>query len=594
MEPICALLRPLDLPLHTLEVELVLPADIMAQGPVLAMPAWTPGSYLVRDHARFVDRVRLVDADGNRHPVSKLDKQRWALPALQGRARLTYRLYANELSVRTNHADERHAHLVGAATFLHPESQTQRPWHLRFEGWPEGWRVATPLDLDGGSYRAEHFDALVDTPFEVGTFGLHAWEQDGVQLALAITGASCADPTRIVDMVRRIVDAGADLFGGLPFNRYLFLLTFSPGASGGLEHRASTSLLADPHAFDSPEGYHDLATLVAHEFFHAWSVKRLRPADLEPLDYRGEQPTRLLWFFEGVTNFMQYSLAGSAGVLPWSWMARELAGFWTDFTTRAGRLEQSLEEASFDAWIRTYKPTEASSNTSVSYYGKGALVGWLMDAQLRLASAGRRGLPELFRLLWSRHGDAPVDDAALRNAFRDLGGDPEPLWRDWIQGTTELDPGPLETAYGLELQRPAPWELLDAERAQDACFVDRARLWTGIVWDSAGPRIRSVAPDSPAARAGLSYGMEVLAVGGWRTATAAEAQARFADGAIGVPVAVMAADRGWVTERVVTPEENPVRITRIVPVKEPTEAQRRAFTGWTGLEHPASRRRRLR
>ncbi len=594
MDSIHATLRPLDLPQHTLEVMLELPADLMATGPVLAIPAWTPGSYLVRDHARFVDRVALVDASGTRHPVSKLDKQRWALPVLEGSARLSYRLYANELSVRTNHADPRHAHLVGAATFLFPEAEPHRSWRLTFEGWPEGWRVATPLDAADGAYLAEDRDTLVDTPFELGTFRLHAWEQEGVHLALALTGESCADETRIAEGIRRIVDVSADLFGGLPFRRYLFLLTFNPGSSGGLEHRTSTSLLADPHAFEGPEGYHDLMTLVAHEFFHVWSVKRMRPAELVPLDYRGEQPTRLLWFFEGLTNFMQYGLAGSAGVLPWSWTVRELASFWTDFTTRAGRLEQSLEEASFDAWIRTYKPTEASTNTGVSYYGKGTVVGWLMDAQLRLASEGKTGLQDYFRLLWSRHGDGPVRDEDLRVAFRDLGGDPEPLWRAWIQGTEELDPAPIEQAYGLELQRLAPWELLDGERAQDEAFSMRARLWTGIVWDGSGARIRSVIPGSPACLAGLTYGMEVIAVQGWRTSAASEAQARLGDGVLGQSMSVLAADRGRVAEYRLVLAENPARITRVVSAKEPSEAQRRAFLGWTGLEHPACRRRILR
>jgi predicted metalloprotease with PDZ domain len=588
--PVLASVRPLDLSLHEIAVRLTLPAEALAEGAILALPAWTPGSYLVRDYSRFLDRLKVVDARGRAWPVTKLDKQRWRLAPATGPLTVSYRLFANELTVRTNHVDGHHAHLVGAATFLYLEGQGQRPLEVRFEGWPETWKVASALPVRAGAYLAADHDTLVDSPFELGTFRLHSFRSGGCAFQVAVTGAHVGDEARVIAATQAVVAACAGIFGGFPFKRYLFLLTFSPKLRGGLEHRDCTSLLADPFQLERPEGYWDLFTLIAHEFFHVWNVKRMHDPILGPFDYRGENPTRLLWFHEGFTSFMQYAIVLQAGVVPWSWVARKLAGSWADNLQRPGRLEQSLEEASFDAWIRHYKPTEFATNSTVSYYDKGAMVGWMMDAELRLASRGERGLADLFRHLWDQVGDGPVTDAEVRGAYRALTGkDPARFWAAYIQGRASLDPDPIERAYGLTLTLKAPWETLAEGEAQDPEALARARAHAGLTLAGDGPVIQNVLPGGPAARAGLAYGMEILAVGGFRTAGSQEAQRRLGDGGPGAELEVLATHLGRVASYRLRLGENPGRTVQLGWLPRPSPAQSAARAAWLGPAAPVRR-----
>lgn len=585
--PIRATLRPLCLAQHEMEVELILPAELTTAGVVMTLPAWTPGSYLVRDYARLLDRVVLRDHRDRSVPLEKVDKQSWRLPPLPGGGSLRYRLFCNDLTVRTNHADASHAQFVGAATFLHAEGETDRPFEIRFEDFPEGWKVATALPSKSGAYLAENYDTLVDSPFEVGRFRLHRFQSGGARFEFAVTGDHPGDEDRIVQATRRIVETCNGIFGGFPFRRYVFLLTFSPGARGGLEHRDSTLLLHDPCSLSAPAGYHDLYTLIAHEFFHVWNVKRLRDSRLGPFDYARENPSRLLWFHEGLTSFMQHSIVLRAGVVPFPATARSLASTWTENVARPGREEQSLEEASFDAWIRQYKPNEFSANSTVGYYDKGSLIGWLMDARIRLGSKGKRGLEDLFRALWDRHGDAGIEDADVRRAYEEVSGEKAaPFWDAFITGRAELDPAPIEKAYGLRFEARAPWESLSPGEAQDPLMVARARSYAGLVLNKDRATIVNVLPGSPAFKAGLSYGMELLAVGGWRVSNSRQAQERLQDQPVGSTVEVLAESLGRVRSYTLTLALNPARTFRIAADPGATARQRAAFESWTGLPFP--------
>jgi predicted metalloprotease with PDZ domain len=586
--PIRATLRPLDLAQHLFEVELALPAEAVAQGAVAALPAWTPGSYLVRDYARFLDRVRAQDGRKELH-LEKLDKQRWRLPASKRDLRIRYRVYGNDLTVRTNHVDATHAQIIPAATFLYLEGQLDRPLEVRFEGFPPDWQVASALPQQEGAFLARDFDTLVDSPFELGTFRSLGFRSGGTAFELAMTGEYNGDEGRVLSAIQKIVEAAGAVFGGFPFQRYLFLITFTPGQRGGLEHRDCTSLLSDSHAFDKPEGYYALYQLVAHEFFHAWNVKRLHDPALGPFDYSRENPTRMLWFHEGLTSYMEHVLVLRAGVVPWSHTARELARCWSEQVQRPGRLEQSLEEASWDAWIRLYKPHEFSPNSSVSYYDKGELVAWLMDASLRDGSQGKAGLADLFALLWTRHGERGLTDADVRRAFQELAGkDPEPFWQAYISGRAELDGTALHRAFGLRLEAQAAWERLPPEEQLDPAALRRARAWTGLVLAATGSTVQNVIPGSPAAAAGLSFGMEILAVDGWRTTTAAEVQRGFAQVGPGAHATVLAALRGRVFEVSVPVVDSPERSHRLLPDPRASQAQRAAYEASYGQPWPAA------
>ncbi len=287
---------------------------------------------------------------------------------------------------------------------------------------------------------------------------------------------------------------------------------------------------------EKAEGYWDLFLLIAHEFFHVWNVKRLRDPALGPFDYQRETLTRLLWFHEGFTSFMQYSIVLRAGAAPWAWAAKRLAASWTDNTIRAGLREQSLEEASFDAWIRHYKPTEFSSNSTVSYYDKGAMVAWMMDAELRLASGGARGLDHLFALAWQRFGDGPVTDGDLRALYRELTGqDPGPFWARYIQGREpSWTRGRSQGAYGLALQRQGALGNAGRPRCRRS---RRASAGPGSTRASPSPARRppwsTWRPARPRPGPGWATAWTILAVNGWRTAHGREVQRRLGDRAPG-------------------------------------------------------------
>lgn len=595
LAPIAVVVRPLDLAQHELQVELTLPPDAVKGGAVAAMAAWTPGSYLVRDYARFVDRVEARPEGGAPYAPEKLDKQRWRLLPAKGPLTLRYRLYANELSVRTNHADASHAFLTGAAAFPSLEGQGARPYLVHFEGFPKDWSVATGLPEQGGAYHAADYDTLVDSPFELGRLRVRRWESGGARFEFAFQGEHNGDEARMAADARKIVEEAGRIFGGFPFDRYVFLLTFSPRAGGGLEHRNSTALLSDPFAYDKAEGYHRLAGLVSHEFFHVWNVKRMRDAVLGPFDYQKEVPTRLLWFHEGFTDYMDSVVALRAGVLPWAFVAKEWGQRWTENLQKPGRREQSVAEASFDAWIRHYKPTEFSTNSTVGYYDKGSLVALMMEGRLRRGSGGKAGVADLFARLWKQCGDGPVSDGQIREAFRALSGeDPEPFWRDYVEGRAELDGSALEQAVGLKFEAKAPWELLSPEDQKDPDAVKRAKAFTGLVFAARGngadaPTVQNVLPDSPAWRAGIGYGAEILAVDGWRTTTAAEVQRRLAD-AFGGGAEVLVQERGRVRTTKVEVIESPSRSVRLLADPGATPEQKAAFTAWTGQTFPAATR----
>lgn len=588
---ISIIVRPLDLAQHQVQVELRLPDDATRKGATLALPAWTPGSYLVRDYARFVDRVEATDGAGKALPIAKVDKQSWKLPAASG-VTVRYRVYGNDLSVRTNHVDATHAHLVGAATYLYLEKDLGRPYEIRFEGFPQTWKVATALPEAKGVYRAPDYDTVVDSPVELGTFRTHRFHAMNADFELAITGEHNGDEARMASDAEKIVAATGNIFGGFPFQRYVFLLTFSPKTGGGLEHKASTSLLCDPLIFDKPEGYWRLSNLMAHEFFHAWNVKRLHDPVLGPFNYAEENYTKLLWFHEGFTSCMEHAIALRAGVVPWSSSAKAIGQGWTHLSQTPGRHEQSLEESSYDAWIRGYKPTEFSANSAIDYYGKGELVGLLMEADLRLATGGKAGLPDLFAKLWKERGEKGVTDADIRKAYKELGGDPEPFWNAYIRGRKELDGSLLERAFGLKLEAKAPWETLSAEEQKDPEAVRRAKAWTGLVFGKDGTSIQNVIPGSPADEAGLANPMEILAVNGWRVTSGAEVLARCADADPGGKAELVAVNRGRIFTTTLVVAENPTRTYTLMVDPSATDAQRAAFQAWTGQPFPAAERRK--
>src|SRR5258708_16443850 len=407
-----------------IEVELsVDPAG--AHGLDVRMPVWTPGSYLVREQQRHVDGrggwgeagcgggrgeglgPGALEAGDRELPVEKIDKHAWRVRCDGARTvRVQYRLHCFELTVRTNHVDGSHAFFNPSAAAVFVVGREDEPCTVRLS-MPAGWRAWAALPLLDGAYRAHDYDELADTPFELGSEGSHqshAFTAQGVPHELVVWGRGDFDARRVVADIVKIIDAQAAIFGGLPYSdRYLFILHLNDKGRGGLEHRRCCALLVPRFSFVQKAAYEDFLLLVAHEFFHLWNVKRLRPAAFTPYDWTKENHTRLLWAMEGLTSAYEVLALRRAGLVTPQRFLEIWAERCTQLLRTPRRLRMSLSQASFDAWIKHYRPPERPQNPTRSHYLKGSIVGFLLDLELRRRSGGPRSLDDLVRGLSENH-----------------------------------------------------------------------------------------------------------------------------------------------------------------------------------------------
>ncbi len=573
---------------HLVHVETTLTASIASgqaipDALVLFMPAWTPGSYLLREYARHVEGFA---AEGPAR-ARKIRKNAWRIEA-RGAARVVvrYRVYAGELTVRTNHVDDTHAFLVGAALFLGVEGHEELAATVEIAP-PRGWRAATALAparaaADGMlRFEAPDFDTLIDSPIELGMHREEHFEVGGTPHRYAIwpsRSVSDADVRRLLDDTRTIVTTEAKLFGGsLPYDAYDLLLHLSPRGRGGLEHKASAALIASPSSFGTRDAYLDLLSLVAHELLHAWNIKRIRPAALTPYRYEEECYTRLLWWFEGATSYYDWRILAVARLCTIDEYLDHLASEIAYLDQTPGRLVHALEDASYDAWIKLYRPDENSQNSSVSYYRKGEVVCALLDVELRARSGGKASLDAVLLHLWEEYGapGRPVPEDAMQGIFeRVAGASMGDLFETWIRSPGEVDYAPTLGRVGLSLERSSR--------------TDAAPCALGIRVRADGGKSHAswVARDSGAWRAGVDAGDEIVAVGGHRVeGTNLDVALRGRAPGDTVEV-VVARDGRLLTKNVVLDAPKQDRVKIIAKPDAPASA-RSAFAAWLGQPHPA-------
>jgi predicted metalloprotease with PDZ domain len=391
---------------HLLEVDMrvKVPANLQTPNETdLVMPVWTPGSYLIREFAGNVqDFAAFVD---NRSlDWTKIDKNTWRIRTSGARQwRVTYRVYANELTVRTNELNADHAFWNNAALLMYPAGYLNSPSNLRVVS-PSGWKVATGLPRVKGqpeTFRAENFDVLYDSPVEVGNFTELDFQVRGVAHRIIIDGEGNYDPDRLRNEVQKIVEAETALFGEIPYHDYTFILHLRSNAVGGLEHLNSTALGFRRFEFATDDGYHKFQALVAHEFFHLWNVKRIRPDALGPFDYTKENYTRSLWVAEGITEYYGQLMVRRAGLISEQAYLNHLGHQIQSFQETPGRQVMSAEEASFDSWIKLYRPNENTVNSQISYYEKGELLGFLLDLIIRERTNNAKSLDDVMRYLFT-------------------------------------------------------------------------------------------------------------------------------------------------------------------------------------------------
>ena len=506
---------------HLYRVTLHIPAPAAEQR--LSLPAWIPGSYLVREFARHLSALE-ASQGARAVPLEQLDKATW-LARCEGRAALSvsYLVYAFDTSVRAAFLDAQRGFFNGTSVFLRVEGREAEPHRLELRGLPAGWQVATalqPVTVDAagrGSYEAADYDELVDHPVELGRFWRGRFEAHGVPHEYVVAGAlPDLDGDRLLADAKRICEAQIGFWhpkGQPPFARYVFLHNLVEEGHGGLEHRASTALISPrrdmpairtdrPAKPETSDGYVNLLGLISHEYFHTWNVKRLRPAEFARYDYTRENYTGLLWFFEGFTSYYDDLFLLRTGLIDAARYLRLVARTVSGVLGMPGRKVQSLAQSSFDTWVKYYRADENTPNATISYYTKGALVALALDLTLR--TEGRGTLDDVMRVLWVASGGGPVDEAQIGAALQQVGGRSFAAeLAAWVHGTDDPPlPGLLERA-GVE------WQGEGATLAQRLGLRVAESALTGV-------KVSHVLRDGAGEGAGVSVGDELLAVAGWR------------------------------------------------------------------------------
>ncbi|HEY0547275.1 MAG TPA: PDZ domain-containing protein, partial [Pyrinomonadaceae bacterium] len=514
---------------HLLEVELRLRWREVQSGAELIMPVWTPGSYLVREFERQVQGFAAKDAAGHVLQWRKVNKNTWRIETTGAKEIVvTYEVYANEFSVRTNELNDEHAFWNNAALLMYPAGQLKAASVLRVVPYGD-WKIATgltPVAGEANTFRAENFDALYDSPFEVGNFKVITFEVKGIPHRIVIEGEGNYDPERMRRDVQKIVETTGEIFGNqFPHRDYTFILNLRNAGSGnGLEHVNSTALIYKPFGFSNAADYADFLQLVAHEHFHAWNVKTIRPDALGPFDYTQENYTRLLWVAEGLTDYYGYLILQRAGLLTDKQFLAFFANTIQDLQNRPGRFETSLEEASFDAWIKYYRADENFVNNQISYYDKGRVVGLLLDVEIRKASNGAHSLDDVLRYLYEEYAlknrnYTPED--FQRAAERAAGASLENFFVKYVRGRDELDYNRTLSAVGLKLDTTG--ETISGKPMPE-------RAYFGATLAQTGDRlmVRSVRAGTPAYEQGISFDDQIIALDGVRV-TLSDWDARLAE-----------------------------------------------------------------
>lgn len=574
---------------HYVEVEARVPTSGAAEVDLM-MAVWTPGSYLVREYAKHVDDLTAQSPDGKQLAVVKPRKNRWRV-ATEGadEVRVSYRVYGRTMSVQMNWIDDSFALLNGAATFLTLADGLARPHEVTVKPHPSWGKVIAGLpDAPGDTpnhFLAEDFDELVDGPIYAGNPAVYEFEVDGVPHLLVNEGeGGIWDGPRSAKDVEKIVRTQRDFWGFLPYKRYVFFNILGE-SGGGLEHKNSTVLMASRWATRTRSSYLRWLNLVSHEFFHVWNVKRLRPIELGPFDYENEVATPNLWIAEGITAYYDRLLVRRAGLCT---TAEFLAGdppiFGNDQTlseverlqTTHGRLVQSLADSSLDTWIKLYRRDENTPNMSISYYVKGAVVAFLLDAKIREATDDAKSLDDMMRLAYSRYsGETGFTAEEFEAMASEIAGtDLSAFFDRAIRTTEELDYDEALNWFGLRFSK---------DRPRKSNSKKRPKGWLGISTKNEDGRlmVTQVKRETPGYEAGFNVGDEILGIGEDRI-PAGQWSRRMEYFQPGDEVSILIARRDRFRRLEATFGQEPPRDWTLEALPSPSDVQKKHRESWLG------------
>lgn len=473
------------------------------------LPVWAPGSYLVREFAKNVEGFKASDKSGKALPAEKIDKNTWRVYSNKADfVKATYDVYAYELSVRTSYLDASHGYVNGTSIFMYPEGYQNQKGTLVVKPYTGWGKVSTGLNSTGKfTYTFPNYDILADSPLEIGNHEVYTFTSAGVPHEVAMYGEGNFDATRLMSDMQKITEEAVKVMGELPIDRYVFIVHNLQRGGGGLEHLNSTTLQTSRWNYGSESGYNGFLGLVAHEYFHLWNVKRLRPEALGPFDYNNENYTRLLWVSEGITSYYDDLIVRRAGFRSPEAYLGTVAGSINSVENTPGNKIQPVAEASFDAWIKYYRRSENSNNAEVSYYTKGGVLGSLLNMEIMEATKGEKNLDDVMRYMYQRYYKKMgrgFRESEIKEAIESISGrNMDTFFRDFVNGTQTPDYNKFYDAAGLKL----------VNTNEGSTAIN----WGASTYLSDGKlMVRGVNRGSSAWDGGLNVSDEILAINGWR------------------------------------------------------------------------------
>ena len=557
---------------HYFEVKMELggfPADYTD----VKLPVWAPGSYLVREYAKNVEGFEARTASGQPLAAEKINKNTWRVRhAKQVNFQVSYRVYAFELSVRTSFIDADHGYSNGSNMFMYPAENKKLGSTVVVQpaaGWAQ---VSTALRPAPGkfTYKAASYDELADSPIEIGNQKVLEFTANGTPHQVAMCGTYTADETKLLADMKRVCEEAHRVVGQNPLDHYLFIVHNLERGGGGLEHLYSTTLEVGRTAYGTEAGMKSFLGLMAHEYFHLWNVKRIRPVALGPFNYDQENYTHMLWVSEGMTEYYSKQILARAGMLSREEYLGKLGNAITEVENTPGNRIQSAAESSFDAWIKYYRPNENANNTQISYYSKGDLIGTWLDLNIAQATSGAKHLDDVFRLLYDTYykkagrgfTDQEYQDAVATVAGRRF----DEFFRNSVYDTKPIDFATALAYAGLTLTS-AP---LSTEGTLGANFSNR----TGKLL------VASVVRDGAAWNTGLSATDEVLLING--AAPSEETVKALVSSPVGTDVKLQVRRDGLTRDITLKALLNADRKFTVQPVASPTATQQKVLAKWLG------------
>lgn len=500
---------------------------------IFSLPAWIPGSYMIRDFAKNIINIR---AHSNNMPVNinKTDKSTWMVDSIDTNLILEYQIYAWDLSVRSAHFDMTHAFFNGTSLFLMPHGFENEECIVHIEKPSDpaysNWKTITSLEtkkIDSfgfGDYIASDYDDLIDHPFEIGTHTEFEFLLEKTTHKMAITGVHRADNERLKSDLTKICQTHCDMFGELPeLNEYIFLTMVTGDGYGGLEHRSSTSLMCSrddlpltTEPSEPNEKYRNFLGLCSHEYFHTWNIKRIKPEVFLPYDLTKESYTRQLWAFEGITSYYDELALVRSGVISVESYLELIGQTITRVLRGKGRFNQSISESSFEAWTKFYKQDESAPNTIVSYYAKGALLALCLDLTIRKETNGEKSLDDIMRHLWKHYGKPSIGlaEGEIESIASEVSGiDLNQFFTSYLYGVKELPLKSLLADMGISFKLRATISVDDKGGAPSKSnSINNTSIGARFTDNLLGAKITQVFTDESAELSGLSAGDIVIAI----------------------------------------------------------------------------------